>query len=163
MLREPEASATDVEDVVFAHQEVTLTLPASKVDWQAKGCRRSWKCLCDKGLICPFHVLKAHVLSKRAEGVVSGPLFPNGEGNYCAKQPVVDSIRKAVDLTGGKSLDGNGRWAIFGHTFRIAGPHHHPVAWKVGLLGSAILFSRGTSHEHGRSDVFPGVTSLGFC
>ena len=49
-------------------------------------------------------MLKAHVLSKRAEGVVSGPLFPNGEGNYCAKQPVVDSIRKAVDLTGGNSL-----------------------------------------------------------
>ena len=66
-------------------------------------------------------MLKAHVLSKRAEGVVSGPLFPHGEGNYCAKQAVVDSIRKAVDLTGGNSFDGNGRWAMSGHTFRITG------------------------------------------
>ena len=49
MLRELEASesAVDVEDA-------TLTLPVSKIDWQAKSCRRSRKCLCDKGLICPF-------------------------------------------------------------------------------------------------------------
>jgi hypothetical protein len=33
------------------------------------------------------------------------------------------------------------------------GPHHHPVAWKVGLFSGAVLLSRGTSHEHGRSYV----------
>jgi hypothetical protein len=56
MLRELEASesAVDVEDVFFTDKEATLTLPVSKIDWQAKSCRRSRKCLCDKGLVCPF-------------------------------------------------------------------------------------------------------------
>ena len=121
MLRELEASAVDMEDITLSDNEVTLTLPVSKADWQAKGCRRSWRCLCDKGLLCPYHILKCHLQLLRGSGVRTGPLFPNSEGDYCSKQGVVNTIRTAVELTGGCNADGNGRWTISGHTFRITG------------------------------------------
>ena len=77
MLRELEASAVDVQDVSFSANSVTLALPVSKTDWSAKGCRRTWSCLCDKSLTCPFHVLMRHVTDLRNSDMDSGPLFPN--------------------------------------------------------------------------------------
>ena len=61
LLRELEASAIDVEDASFSDLKVTLHLPVSKTDWQAKGCSRSWTCACDTQLPCVFHILEAHV------------------------------------------------------------------------------------------------------
>ena len=53
LLRELELSAIDMEDVTFTNDTVTLNLPVSKVDWQAKGCRRTWSCICNLGHHCP--------------------------------------------------------------------------------------------------------------
>ena len=46
LLRELEASAIEMHDVTLTDTMVTLRLPVSKVDWQAKGCTRSWNCVC---------------------------------------------------------------------------------------------------------------------
>ena len=58
LLRELELSAIDMEDVSFTESSITLSLPVSKVDWQAKGCRRTWSCVCSQGYHCPVHLLK---------------------------------------------------------------------------------------------------------
>ena len=60
MLRELEVSAIEMDDVAFTENSVAINLPVSKVDWSAKGCRRTWSCICDKGYPCPVHALKRH-------------------------------------------------------------------------------------------------------
>ena len=120
MLRELEASAIDVEDVSFTSDSVTLSLPVSKTDWAAKGCRRTWSCICNKGLVCPFHVIKTHWDSMANKGS-TGPLFPSTLGTYCTKSGVVQTIRMATKLSGAPCVNGSGEWTVSGHTFRITG------------------------------------------
>ena len=127
LLRELEASAIDVEDISFSEVKVTLHLPVSKTDWQAKGCSRSWTCVCDTQLPCVFHILEAHMKDLnafyRAEEVchMGRPLFPTQAGSYCTKQGVVNTLREAVEISGGNSLRGDGTPALSGHAFRITG------------------------------------------
>ena len=122
MLRELEASAVDRRDVTFTEDSVTLRLPVSKVDWQAKGCSRTWSCLCDRGLSCPVHVLLDHcALLERTFGDRNCPLFPTTDLEYCTKAGVVNTIREAVLMAKGTAKDGRGNWCISGHTFRITG------------------------------------------
>ena len=54
-------------------------------------------------------------------GRTSGPLFPNEGDAYCSKQGVINTIRKAIEVSGGVCQDGAGRWTVSGHTFRITG------------------------------------------
>ena len=125
LLRELEASAVDVGDVSLSANSVTLSLPVSKTDWQAKGCRRTWSCLCSRSLICPFHVIKDHWNLRLQRGALpEDPLFPSCRGGYCSKQGVVDTIRGAVDLSGGNSKDPYGAPLYSGHTFRITGARY---------------------------------------
>eukprot|EP00435_Cladocopium_sp_Y103_P056907 s446_g19.t1 len=122
MLREVEASAIEVDDITFDDHSVSLRLPVSKVDWQAKGCTRTWHCLCDRDLPCVMHFLKDHVnLIRDKFGGRESALFPTASGAVCSKQGVVDTIRKAVDMSGGSAKDTAGTWRISGHTFRITG------------------------------------------
>ena len=122
MLREVQQSAVELTDVTFNEGSVTLKLPVSKVDWQAKGCTRTWNCLCDKDLPCPMHVLRDHVdLLGAMFGDQNVPLFPTVQGKACTKQGVVDTIRAAVLATGGLAKDSTGNWCVSGHTFRITG------------------------------------------
>lgn len=121
LMRELEVSAIDVEDVSFTDSSVSINLPVSKVDWAAKGCRRTWTCLCSKGYPCPVHVLKKHDDHMRAAENLTGPWFPDSSGNYCTKDGVVDTIRLAVLRSGGSAKDCSGSWIVSGHTFRITG------------------------------------------
>lgn len=101
MLRELEASSLEIMDVTFMEDAVSLRLPVSKVDWQAKGCTRTWHCLCGRSLPCVMHVLQEHVeLVKDTMNSNESALFPTAGGRFCTKQTVVDTIRKAVDLSG---------------------------------------------------------------
>eukprot|EP00435_Cladocopium_sp_Y103_P051493 s2113_g16.t1 len=122
MLRELEASSLEVRDITFTEHAVSLRLPVSKVDWQAKGCTRTWNCLCDRQLPCVMHILMDHVKDLKEHKMNSDSmLFPTATGRVCSKQSVVDTIRKAVDMAGGSSKDTSGNWRISGHTFRITG------------------------------------------
>lgn len=122
MLRELEASAVDRSDVSFGCDSVTLSLPVSKTDWEAKGCKRTWSCVCDRNMPCPFHVLRRHCdrLDSRNTGF-DMPLFPDDTGSYCTKQGVIDTIRFASELAGQPSKDSSGNYILSGHTFRITG------------------------------------------
>ena len=120
MLREVEASAIELGDVTFGESTVCLRLPVSKVDWQAKGCSRTWNCLCSKDLPCPVHLLKEHIgFLKDVFPGKDVPLFPTQDGEPCTKQGVVNTIRAAVDGSGDSG--NNGHWRYSGHTFRITG------------------------------------------
>jgi hypothetical protein len=124
MLREVEASSLEVADLTFTSDSVSLRLPVpvSIVDWQAKGCTRTWHCLCDRGLPCVMHILKEHVsfIHVKFNGSELA-LFPTSTGAVCTKQSVVDTIRAAINLSGGSAKDTSGAWRISGHTFRITG------------------------------------------
>ena len=96
MMRELEVSAIDMGDVTFTDGSVSINLPVSKVDWSAKGCRRSWSCICDKGYPCPVHILLKHDQDLRSTGKREGPWFPDRQGRYCTKEGVVETIRQAV-------------------------------------------------------------------
>ncbi len=122
MLRELEASAVDRSDVSFSTDSVTLCLPVSKTDWEAKGCKRTWSCICDRNMPCPFHVLRRHCEKLDRENIEPDtPLFPDDSGSYCTKQGVVDTIRAASELAGKPAKDSSGNYILSGHTFRITG------------------------------------------
>ena len=153
LLREVEASAIDWDDITFEQNKVSLFLPVSKTDWQAKGCTRSWSCVCDSDLPCVVHVLKSHCKDLKnfynefgePDGS-SRPLFPSSDGSYCTKQGVIAMLRKAVEISGGNPCRGDGSWAYSGHAFRITGPsqawtglHHDPATWTLGQQCHFIL------------------------
>eukprot|EP00435_Cladocopium_sp_Y103_P067914 s724_g30.t1 len=122
MLRELEASAVDRADVMFGDESVTLALPVSKTDWEAKGYSRTWSCICDRRLPCPFHILKEHCEQLDLEGrSTENPLFPDRQGNYCTKAGVGQTIRIAAQRSGMEVTDPDGGHRLSGHTFRIIG------------------------------------------
>ena len=123
LLRELEAAAASWQDVVFAEDRftVTLTLPSSKTDWSAKGCRRTWGCLCSRGKPCVYHTLLRYRAIAKERGLIPGPLFVDEAGRGCTKGAVVETLRAAVALTGAAILDPVGRHMFSGHAFRITG------------------------------------------
>ena len=120
MLREIEASGIQVVDLTFGHQSVTISLPVSKVDWKAKGTKRTWQCICGTYDICPFHVILDHFqnLENKHE---TAPLFPSYLGGFCTKGGVTATIRRVASLAGQQVQDASGAWLISGHTFRVTG------------------------------------------
>ena len=138
MLREIEASGIQVVDVTFDERAVTISLPVSKVDWRAKGTRRTWQCICDSYPVCPFHVLKHHA-GKLDLIDDQAPFFPSTGGTFCTKDGVTATIRHAAELAGQQTRDASGSWLISGHTFRITGARTLAVlgldAITIQLLG----------------------------
>lgn len=125
MLRELEVSAIDRGDVTLHGQQITLALPVSKTDWEAKGCKRTWACICDRQLPCPFHILKAHCdLLDRHQVDLDSPLFPDSRGGYCSKLGAVECIRMVAEASGMAIKDPAGNFLISGHTFRITGARY---------------------------------------
>ena len=152
MLREIEASGVQVNDVTFGHQCVTLCLPVSKVDWKAKGARRTWQCICDSFSVCPLHVLQRHFenLSDKTEWA---PLFPSSEGGFCTKDGVVTTIRSMARLAGQQVQDLSAYlsnyWSQVASKLRT-GCNHNPIAWPLGLRCSVDLSCRSSIDKSGR-------------
>ena len=144
LLRELELSAIDMEDVSFTHNSITLSLPVSKVDWQAKGCRRTWSCVCELGHHCPVHILQEYDARLRSEGRNTGPWLVSKSNDRCTKLGVVDMIRKAVLASGGSATDAEGNWFISGHTFRITGARTL-AAWGLDPITIQLLGRWGSS------------------
>ena len=124
LLREIEAASASWRDVVLAEDRrtVTFTLPSSKTDWSAKGCRRSW------GAYAPwanhafiYHILLRYRAIAKDKGLCPGPLFVDSEGRGCTKGAVVETLRAAVVLTGAAIFDPVGKHLYTGHAFRITG------------------------------------------
>ena len=144
LLRELELSAIDMEDVCFTNDTVTLNLPVSKVDWQAKGCRRTWSCICNLGYHCPVHILMQHDKAQRQLGRNTGPWLLSNCGERCTKAGMVDMIRTAVEASGGSAKGADGQWIISGHTFRITGARTMAL-WGLDPITIQLLGRWGSS------------------
>ena len=118
--------------MTFGERDVTLNLPASKVDWKAKGTRRSWQCICGTYPICPYHVLKGQV-SNLGTTDVQSPLFPSEGGRFRTKDGVTATIREAARQAGQQVQDLSGAWLISCHTFRITGARTPAALAWLGL------------------------------
>ena len=123
LLRELEAASASWQDVVLNEGAscVTLTLPSSKTDWSAKGCRRSWGCDCHLGKPCVYHTLRRYKHFAEERGLIPGPLFVDECGQGCAKEAVVETLRAAVSCAGMATKDSAGNQLYTGHAFRITG------------------------------------------
>ena len=144
LLRELELSAIDMEDVSFTANTVTLCLPVSKVDWQAKGCRRTWSCICELGYHCPVHILRKYDEGLRKEGRRTGPWILSNTDGRCTKSAMVNMIREAVVASGGTAKDAEGGWMVTGHTFRVTGARTLS-AWGLDPITIQLLGRWGSS------------------
>ena len=144
MLRELELSAIDVGDVVFTENTVTLSLPVSKVDWQAKGCRRTWNCICGQGYICPVHILKEFHVRERDHEHPNEPWIVSNTGGRCSKAGIESAIRNATLASGGRAKDAEGNWLLSGHTFRITGARTL-ASWGLDPITIQMLGRWGSS------------------
>ena len=144
LLRELELSAIDMEDVSFTATTITLCLPVSKVDWQAKGCRRTWSCICGLGYHCPVHILREYDDELRKRGRHTGPWIVSASGGRCTKTAMVAMIRDAVLASGGTAKDAEGGWMISGHTFRITGARTL-ASWGLDPITIQLLGRWGSS------------------
>ena len=144
MLRELELSAIDVGDVVFTENTITLSLPVSKVDWQAKGCRRTWNCICGQGYHCPVHILKSFHMRERVDEHPNEPWIVSNTGGRCSKAGIESAIRNASIASGGKAKDAEGNWLLSGHTFRITGARTL-ASWGLDPITIQMLGRWGSS------------------
>ena len=144
MLRELELSAIDVGDVMFTENTITLSLPVSKVDWQAKGCRRTWNCICGQGYHCPVHILKDFHIRERAHEHPSEPWIASTTGGRCSKTGIESAIRNAALASGGRAKDAEGNWLLSGHTFRITGARTL-ASWGLDPITIQMLGRWGSS------------------
>ena len=121
LLRELEAASATWADIVLNEvaETVTLTLPSSKTDWAAKGCRRTWGCTCSLGKPCAYHVAVRYRELAARHGSLDGPLFVDRAGNGCTKAAIVETLRAAIKLTGQPVVDQTGKHLYSGHAFRI--------------------------------------------
>ena len=149
LLRELELSSIDLDDVSFTDDSCTLSLPVSKVDWQAKGCRRTWTCICQLSHPCPVHILKLYDDARRSMKTCERAWIISNSGTRCTKHGIVTMIREAVHLSGGQSKAADGTWQISGHTFRITGARTlsvwglDPITIQlIGRWGSSAVLSK---------------------
>ena len=126
MLREIEVAALRVKDVVVntASCTVTLFLAVSKTDPTARGCYRSWGCLCghDGATPCAFHAALGHLdsLTKLFGKLVGDmPFFPTVLGETVLKAAVVRAVKWAAAVTGQAAEANNHQYT--GHSFRVSG------------------------------------------
>ena len=87
---------------------MTILLPASKTDFEALSCSRSWGCVCHQDpdpLTCPFHAAceQKDLLKKTFGDEVnhSGfPFAPTRMGTTASKEQVVDNIQMVAQARG---------------------------------------------------------------
>ena len=112
-------------------------LPVSKTDPTARGCLRTWGCVCLDSdasgalTLCPFHAAAAHLALLRATfGLPDGtlpaalPLFPNRHGDWCAKAGFVGTVRCLALKLGLSTSDSLGRDVVGEHAWRVSGSRY---------------------------------------
>ena len=116
--------------VDLVKEVVTLQLPASKTDWVALSCERSWGCVCSPGAVtadaCPFHaaVAQQSLLRERFGDRVEEPGFPfmpSQSGAVMNKEGVAKAVARAATAAGVKTTTEDGEETITGHYARISG------------------------------------------
>ncbi|CAE7206162.1 ftsH [Symbiodinium natans] len=155
LLRGIEISNVQCRDVTFQCElyQVTLQLPVSKVDTEAKGCARTHCCVCRGGrqTLCVFHALLDIVTALRSRQAWRPEAYLFGcEGLMPTARQVSTLARCCAVALGQASLDewSSGaldRWAQ--HSFRVAGAQFLArsgvdvaVIQLIGRWGSNAIF-----------------------
>ena len=136
VLREIELSTMVASSVTFDHtaMEVSILLPATKVDPMALSCTRTWGCVCDGtgrhwGQPCPYHAAASQLELLTAtfgDDVTADcfPFLPTVHGDTAKKEQVVDAVQEVATQAGLPLVGPDGRLQFTGHIFRISGPRH---------------------------------------
>ena len=140
LLRELEAASATWSDIVLndTAKTVTLTLPSSKTDWAAKGCRRTWGCTCHLAKPCAYHTASHYKRIATARGLLDGPLFVDKAGCGCSKAAIIDTLRAAIAMIGQPITDQTGKHLFSGHAFRITGARTLSV-WGLDAITIQLL------------------------
>ena len=107
LLRDIEGSLARWADIYLNRKKKTVTwrLSVSKTDPAAKGCERTWGCLCSPhSVACPFHAALAQdeLLAKRfpKHSRDELPLFPTAAGDTVTTGNMVKTVEHLAVLTG---------------------------------------------------------------
>ena len=98
LCREDESGTAERDHITMDNQKnkITWLLIVSKTDTEAKGCSRSWSCICEPAepyLGCPYHVMREHLaILEDKFGKTKGPddespLFPMLMGSLSPLTP----------------------------------------------------------------------------
>ena len=129
LLRGIEVSNVRCQDVTFSRdpRQVTLQLPVSKADPEAKGCARTHCCICYKSRepLCVYHALLDIVMALQKGQAFRPEAYLFGTEGRMPTARQVTALAKCCAITlGQESLDdwhagALDRWAQ--HSFRVAG------------------------------------------
>ena len=123
---------------------VTINLPASKTDWMALSCQRSWGCVClgeFDAMSCPYHAMEAQLsllvdfFGDEAK-CDEFPVAPSKQGKVMTKESVVRSIQAVAMFMGLEMTAPDGRDAITGHVWRISGSR---MLARLGIIITLIM------------------------
>ena len=129
LLREVEGSYALWSDITLDLEArvVSWFLPASKTDPKAKGCTRSWGCLCaPHQTVCPFHAaLRQHelLLSLFPEHGTNKdiPFFPTADGEEVTPANMVRVVTTLAEMTGEELTTAAGTNKYGRHVWRSMG------------------------------------------
>ena len=157
LLREIEGAAANINHLTFNGSELTLTwsLPVSKTDYTARGCSRTWGCICPRPdrptRICPYHVAVEHVAAvktwlqrdkdKHQEFMTSHwdgeeafddediPLFPDANGKVVTAEAMVGLVDELARRSGEDIVNAEGIRRFGKHSWRSTG-----AVWLTGVM-----------------------------
>ena len=158
LAREIEAGNASQADITVTPGTTAWALPASKADITALGTARSHDCACGRQAparcplpqeLCPACQLRdqAQFVSGRWGTGTKVPLWPDSDGQFCAKQAMVDTIVAAAALLGLQTRSPAGTEVWGGHSLRRGGAQYLAQqgidTWRIQALArhssSAIL------------------------
>ena len=131
LCREVEAGTAERKHITMdaKRQTVSWLLPVSKTDVEARGCTRSWSCLCEDGepfAGCPYHAMEEHLALLETTFGAAGddddlPLFPTVTGEFTSADSVMELIETLAQLTGEVMVTAEGKNRFGRHSWRAAG------------------------------------------
>eukprot|EP00438_Fugacium_kawagutii_P000833 Skav225222 [mRNA] locus=scaffold1469:44665:45102:+ [translate_table: standard] len=109
-----------MENVAFGgDSSVVLSLPVSKFDSQAKGCKRSWSCICKLGYPCPSRILLEYDARLPQEDRIHWAWILGEFGNVGAKAGKVAVIIQGTERAGEPAGAQDGKWLQSGRIFKF--------------------------------------------
>ena len=127
LLRDLEGAYAVIADLVFDNAKLLVRwwLPVSKTDPAAKGCHRTWGCLCATSSRCPYHAALSQVnfVTSRFPNHDPQclPLFPNADGLPVSEQTMQQTVDHLATRIGapitnewGENLRGRHVWRVMG-------------------------------------------------
>ena len=134
LTREVEIAGMNHEHVAFDRKRkvVTVRLPASKTDSQAKGAKRSWGCVCSEVAqacaYCALDKIVSWAVGEFGADLTGRPVFHTSSGERPSKKNVIKSMIEVIRRTGEETQRFEENLDVTGHSMRVTG-----AQWLAGL------------------------------